>query len=51
MRVSQVLLCVLYAGWRGVSALELISQPENAHIWDGFRNIDADKESRVLQVG
>ncbi len=33
-----------------VSLLEQISSPENAAIWDMFRSIDPDKQSKVLQV-
>ena len=39
------------AGWREPSALEIIAQPQHAHVWEGFRNIDADREARLLQVG
>ncbi len=37
-------------GSRAPSAFEIITQPQNNSIWDGFRNIDSDKEQRVLQV-
>jgi hypothetical protein len=32
------------------SAFTLASAPEAAAVWDHFRNIDSDKEARVLQV-
>lgn len=33
-----------------VSWLEQISSPENAALWDMFRSIDPDKQSKVLLV-
>lgn len=33
------------------SALEIITRPEHADLWDNFRNIDPEKEAKVLQVG
>jgi hypothetical protein len=33
-----------------VSALEQISAPEHAPIWDMFRSIDPDKQAKVLLV-
>ena len=36
---------------RGSSPWELAAQPEHAVLWDLFRSLDMDKQSRVLQVG
>ena len=32
------------------SAFELAMAPQNLPAWEGFRNIDMDKQTRVLQV-
>ncbi|KAL6763888.1 hypothetical protein V8C86DRAFT_2483668 [Haematococcus lacustris] len=36
-------------GWREPSALEIIAAPGHAALWDSFRNIDMDRQARVLQ--
>lgn len=37
-------------GFRAPSAFEVVARPQHAELWEGFRNIDADREARVLEV-
>jgi hypothetical protein len=38
------------AGYRAPTAFEIIARPQHAEIWDGFRNVDYDRQARVLEV-
>lgn len=36
-------------GWRGPTPLEILAQPQNAGVWEGFRAISYDRQEQVLQ--
>jgi len=36
-------------GFRAPTAFEIVARPQHAEIWDGFRNVDIDRQARVLE--
>jgi hypothetical protein len=51
LTLINAMFCLLpLPGWHQPSPFEQISSSQHASVWEGFRNIDPDKEARLLQV-